>query len=204
MGTVCILDYGSGNVQSVKNALNRIGVDSVISNSINTLEISSHIILPGVGAFREAMKRIKETLPLQELENQVLKEKKPFLGICVGMQVLSRQGHENGISKGLGWIQECEVMENTKKVRQPHIGWNSVSIRKKSLILDGIPDNSDFYFVHSFVIKGLDSNSIIGITDYGSKFPSIIQLENVFGVQFHPEKSQGSGLRLLKNFYSLV
>ncbi len=200
---VCILNYGSGNVKSVKNALDRIGVESYISNDVNALRSSSHIVLPGVGAFGSAMKRIQECLPLNEIENQVFNHEKPYLGICVGMQVLSERGYEHGLYKGLGWLSGCEVIENTKQIRQPHIGWNSVSIREKSPILFDIEDHSDFYFVHSYIMTCLDKSYTIGETDYGKKFPSIVRSRNIFGVQFHPEKSQENGLQLLRNFCSI-
>ena len=203
MTKVCILNYGSGNVQSVKNALDRLEINSMISNDSDTVRNSSHIILPGVGAFGPAMKRIQELLPLKTIEDQVSNHKKPYLGICVGMQVLAEKGYEHGIHKGLGWLGECEVIENTKHLRQPHIGWNSLSITKKSPILDHIEDESDFYFVHSYIMNGVSDSYVIGETDYGKKFPSVISKENIFGVQFHPEKSQESGLRLLRNFCSL-
>ena len=200
MTKVCILNYGSGNVQSVKNALDLLEIDSVVSNNTNTVRNASHIILPGVGAFGTAMKRIRELLPLKELERQIFKHKKPFLGICVGMQVLAEEGYEHGIYKGLGWLDGCEVIENTKQVRQPHIGWNSVSVSKKSPILLNVEDESDFYFVHSYIMTCPREKYVIGETQYGKKFPSVIGKENIFGVQFHPEKSQENGLRLLRNF----
>ena len=204
MSNVCILDYGSGNVQSVKNALDRLKISNLVSNSIESIREASHIILPGVGAFEVAMRRIQDTLPIRELQIEVLEKKKPYLGICVGMQVLAERGYENGTHLGLGWIKKHEVVENSKHVRQPHIGWNSVRIRKKSPIFNGIDDGSDFYFVHSFIMESKSKEFVIGSTHYGDVFTSVLQKDNIFGVQFHPEKSQENGLKLLRNFTSSV
>jgi len=204
MSNVCILDYGSGNVQSVKNALDRLKISNLVSNSIESIREASHIILPGVGAFKVAMRRIQDTLPIRELQDEVLEKKKPYLGICVGMQVLAERGYEKGTHLGLGWIKKHEVVENSKQVRQPHIGWNSVRIRKKSSIFNGIEDGSDFYFVHSFIMKSNSQEFVIGSTHYGDVFTSVLQKNNIFGVQFHPEKSQENGLKLLRNFTLLV
>lgn len=203
MKRVCILNYGSGNVQSVKNALDRLEINSVISNNVKTVRDSSHLILPGVGAFGAAMKSIQDSLPLKEIEAQVFNHKKAYLGICVGMQVLAERGYEQGLHKGLGWLTEGEVIENTKQVRQPHIGWNSVSINQNSPLMLQIEDESEFYFVHSYVLTDVSTSHVIGETFYGIKFPAVIGKENIFGVQFHPEKSQENGLRLLKNFCAI-
>jgi glutamine amidotransferase len=204
VSNVCILDYGSGNVQSVKNALDRLKISNLISNSVESIRKATHIILPGVGAFEGAMRRIRDTLPIRELQDEVLEKKKPYLGICVGMQVLAERGYENGTHLGLGWIKEYEVVENSKQVRQPHIGWNSVQIRRESPIFNGIDDESDFYFVHSFIMKSKSQEFVIGSTHYGDIFPSVLQKDNIYGVQFHPEKSQENGLKLLRNFTLLV
>ena len=191
-------------MQSVKNALDRLKISNLISNSVESIQKATHIILPGVGAFEGAMRRIRDTLPIRELQDEVVEKKKPYLGICVGMQVLAERGYENGTHLGLGWIKEHEVVENSKRVRQPHIGWNSVRIRKKSPIFSGIDDESDFYFVHSFIMKSKSQEFVIGSTDYGDVFTSVIQKDNIYGVQFHPEKSQENGLKLLRNFTLLV
>lgn len=203
MKIVCILDYGSGNVRSVKNTLELLDIECVVSNDSNAVRNSSHIILPGVGAFGTAMERIKRLLPLKVIEKQIFKHQKPFLGICVGMQVLAEKGYEFGMHKGLGWLDNSEVIENTKLVRQPHIGWNSVSITNSSPILYNIENNSDFYFVHSYIMTFSSRNHIIGETDYGNRFPSIVGKNNIYGVQFHPEKSQGNGTQILRNFCNL-
>ena len=197
---VCILDYGSGNVKSVKHAFERLDVAAVVSNSIEDMQEASHIVLPGVGAFGNAMERIQNSIPLLELEAEVLEKKKPFLGICVGMQVLAEWGNEHGKHPGLGWIRNSEVFENTRQVGQPHIGWNNVSTIYDSPIMNGLKNDTDFYFVHSYIIQLVNEKIVVGVTNYGISFPSVIQSRNIFGVQFHPEKSQSAGLRLLNNF----
>lgn len=200
MKTICILNYGAGNVKSVKNAFDRVGIDSQVSNEISAIKRASHIVLPGVGAFGAAMQRIQESIPLSELRQEVLNRSKPFLGICVGLQVLAEWGYEHGKYQGLGWLNGAEVRENTKEVQQPHIGWNSVSIERNSPIFKDIESETDFYFVHSYVLKSVESDHVVGTTKYGIEFPSVIQNQNIFGVQFHPEKSQRAGLKLIHNF----
>jgi len=146
------------------------------------------------------MRRIQETIPLYELEEEVLTRGKPFLGICVGLQVLAEWGYEYGKHAGLGWLDNAEVHENTKEVQQPHIGWNNVSIIRDTPIFKGIESETDFYFVHSFILESVESEYVVGTTNYGINFPSVVQHQNVFGVQFHPEKSQRAGLKLIQNF----
>ena len=203
MSGVCILDYGSGNVNSVKNAFNQLNIDSFVSNEISSIRNASHIVLPGVGTFGTAMQRIQNSIPILVLREEVMDKGKPYLGICVGMQVLAEWGHEYGKHQGLGWLPGSEVHANKKEVRQPHIGWNNVSIKQDSSLLNSLENETDFYFVHSYVIRNVKEENVIATTSYGFEFPSIIQKENIFGVQFHPEKSQRAGLKLIKNFSSI-
>jgi len=147
------------------------------------------------------MQKVKEKIPVKELENEVLKKKKPFLGICVGMQIMANLGEEFGKFKGLGWI-EGEVKKLKSRIL-PHIGWNNVMIKKDSNIFNGLDKHKDFYFVHSYYFDVKDKNLVIAETEYEEKFCSIFQKENIIGVQFHPEKSQKTGQVLLKNFLSL-
>lgn len=200
---ICILDYGSGNVQSVFNVLLTITNDVVVSNKPDDIASSTHIILPGVGAFGSSMEKIKNKIPIAELENEVFKNNKPFLGICVGMQVLAEKGYEFGEHKGLGWIPgEVEKMR-ANNLPLPHIGWNNIKILKESPLLKGFDNNYDFYFVHSFAFKTKENKNVIAKTEYGENFDSIISRGNIFGVQFHPEKSQKAGKLLLNNFLKL-
>ena len=200
---VCILDYGSGNVKSVYNILVNIGTDVIISNKKNDIENCSHIILPGVGAYGSAMKKIQEKLPINILENQIINKGKPFLGICVGMQVLGDFGYEFGKNKGLGWIPgECRKLISNN-LPLPHVGWNNITIKNESSILNGIGNDLDFYFVHSYVFEPSLNEHIISKTNYGNDFCSIIKKNNIFGVQFHPEKSHFAGKNLISNFLNI-
>ncbi len=198
---IAIVDYGMGNVGSVKNALTFLGRESVISNREEDLEEASHIILPGVGAFKEGMDKLKEVGVIDILKKEVFVKKKPFLGICLGMQLLAEEGEEDGLFDGLGWVEGRVIKFDIKdkKLILPHIGWNDVVSRPESVLFDDIT-NPVFYFVHSYFMVPKDELVIDGECEYGTKFVVAIQKENVFGVQFHPEKSQKAGLKLLENF----
>ena len=201
MTRVCILDYGSGNVGSVKNILEFLKFDFIISNSIQSIKDSSHIILPGVGAFGKSMEKIKKKIPLNVLEDEIINKKKPFLGICVGMQVLFNSSEEFGNFEGLGWLKG-----KVKKIKAkilPHVGWNEIEITKENALLRNLENNKDFYFVNSFHSIPDDKNIIISETKYEEKFCSAIQKYNIFAVKFHPEKSQLAGQIILKNFFSI-
>lgn len=203
MNKICILDYGSGNVKSVFNMVSIINDNVVISNKEKDMLSSSHIILPGVGAFGAAMDKIRKRIHLPILEDEILRKKKPFLGICVGMQVLASKGFEFGEHDGLNWItgkvKKMKVFQNPL----PHIGWNNIKIQKNDILLNEIPNNSDFYFVHSYAFEVEDNNNQIAVTEYDKEFCSIIKKENIYGIQFHPEKSQEAGKLLLTNFLNL-
>ncbi len=201
MKKVCIIDYGSGNVASVFNVIKFLGYDCKITNDLDYIKNSSHIILPGVGSYSAAMKKIKKKISIIDLEHEVLKKKKPFLGICVGMQILSSYGYEFEKFKGLDWIpgKVCKIDSH----KLPHIGWNNIQIKKKSVLLNNLDADYNFYFVNSFQFIPDDKEDIISITNYQQDFCSIIQRENIFGVQFHPEKSQKAGQLLIKNFLDL-
>lgn len=196
---VCILDYGSGNVMSVYNMIKYLGFDVKISNSTKDINLSSHIILPGVGSFSASMKKIREKIPLKVVERNIISQKKPFLGICVGMQVLSDYGHEFEKSEGLGWIGGNVKKIKNPKVKIPHIGWNNIRIINNNNLLKDCQDEN-FYFVHSFSINGIKKSETSSYTNYGGDFISSINKDNIYGVQFHPEKSQAGGLLLCKNF----
>ena len=195
---VCVLDYGSGNVASVYNLINRLGYDVNVSNKSTDIKKSSHLILPGVGAFGPSIEKIKSNISIDLLHDEVQVKKKPFLGICVGMQVLAEKGLEFGEHDGLGWI-EGTVEKLSAKIL-PHVGWNNIEMKKNSPIFKSIKNASDFYFVNSYAFKVKDSNFIISETTYENKFCSAVQKENIFGVQFHPEKSQKAGQLIINNF----
>ena len=199
---VCILDYGSGNVTSVKNALDRLEIPNIVSNDPLAIERATHLILPGVGAFSSSMDKIEALLPIEKIRNQILKGK-PFLGICVGMQVLAEYGHEFQLRKGLNIISSTNVTELPKSVSLPHVGWNSIKIVQNHEIVRGLKDEADFYFVHSYHVSDIDQNFVVATCDYGIEFPGIIAKDNIIGVQFHPEKSQSNGDLILRNYAGL-
>ena len=198
MTRICILNYGSGNVASVSNLIKFLNYDCVISNTLEDIKKSTHIILPGVGAFGASMQKIKEKIPLKDLEVEIFDKKKPFLGICVGMQVLAEKSEEFGDFDGLGWIEG--KVEKIKSKILPHIGWNEVMIKKKSPLFVDFEENRDFYFVNSFHFNLKNKDFVISETEYQHKFCSALQKDNIFGTQFHPEKSQKAGQKLIKNF----
>jgi glutamine amidotransferase len=201
MSKVCILDYGSGNVKSVFNAFSTF-TDPIISNSIDDMRDASHLVLPGVGSFGRSMSSIRKLIDTAELKAQ-LKSGKVFLGICVGMQVLASLGHEFESTEGLGIIEGEVVSMLSHNEVLPHVGWNSVQHQFENELFHGIPDNSDFYFVHSYKFESKNEEIRLGSTEYGDTFTSAIAEQNIFGVQFHPEKSQTYGLTLLSNFVKI-
>ena len=201
LNKICIIDYGSGNQKSLYNLIDYLGYNVCLSRDQQDISNSSHLLLPGVGSYADLMEKIK-SLNLEDLINEhVLIKKKPFLGICVGMQVLSTLGNENVRTKGLDLI-EGEVRKiNSFGLKIPHIGWNNINLKKNSFLENKILFNLDFYFLHSYVFDLKDKNNAIGFTEYGETFPSIINKENIWGFQFHPEKSQEAGQLILKKFF---
>lgn len=196
---VIIIDYKLGNTASVKKAFEKVGAKAKISNSKKEIEKADYLVLPGVGAFGDGMKNLIELGLVELLTRQVVKKKTPFLGICLGMQLLAERGCEFGEHKGLGWIKGKTI--KLKSPRLPHIGWNDIKIIKKDIFRD-IPDNN-FYFVHSYILKPADRFIVSSTCNYGETFPSSIQKDNIFATQFHPEKSQQAGLKILENFLNL-
>lgn len=200
---VCVLNYGSGNVKSVHNMLLHMGVEAVISNDSIDIRNATHLILPGVSAFGTAMDKIRALIPMDVVSHEVHQAKKPFLGICVGMQVLATKGYEFGEHEGLGWIEGEVKKLQVNDLPLPHVGWNEVDTNDKSSLFNGFEQKPDFYFVHSYVFHPKNLDHKLGETDYGQRFVSVIQKDNIFGVQFHPEKSQKMGQKLMTNFLSL-
>ena len=202
---IALIDYGSGNIQSAYKALELVSNSkkkiSIISNSKDLLKVDK-IILPGVGAFADCMKGLKSISGMIDILNEVvLEKKKPFLGICVGMQLLATEGKEKGNHKGLGWITGKVIkIKKNKKIKIPHMGWNTVEIISKHPILKRKKFES--YFVHSYNFICKNKKNIIATCDYQQKITAIVGKENIIGTQFHPEKSQKIGLEILKNFVS--
>lgn len=198
-GRVCILDYGSGNVRSVFNMFEDLSADVHISNDPAAIRDASHLVLPGVGAFGASMAKIRERIPLDVVEQQIAGGK-PFLGICVGFQVLADIGLEFGEHRGLGWLPGRVERLPAGDLVLPHVGWNAAEAVREHPLLTGLGGERDFYFVHSFVVTPADARDVVAETSYGARFCSIASRGNVSGVQFHPEKSQRAGKILLKNF----
>jgi len=203
MKKICLIDYGSGNQKSMYNLLDYLGYKVKLSNSIFDIEDSTHIILPGVGSYSKLMKNLKEKKILDVLNKEVILKHKPFLGICVGMQILSSYGFEFEKSEGLNWIAGEVHKIDKKNIKLPHIGWNNILITKEDNIVDSL-NNMDFYFLHSYVFNLKDNSNSISKTNYGIKFNSIVRKDNIYGAQFHPEKSQESGKIFLKNFLDKI
>ncbi len=206
MKKITIVDYGSGNVLSAQKSFikiakdNNIEVDVLISKKLNDVKNSTHIVLPGQGAFSTCMNGLKKTDGLiDELSEFALIKKKPFLGICVGMQMLAKKSEENGDHEGLGWIDGQIKLLPGDNLKLPHMGWNLV-IPTNSKYNTLISTKNDYYFVHSYYFECADKDNILAETKYGTNFTSIVGKENIYGVQFHPEKSSSQGLNLLKEF----
>lgn len=199
-----IIDYGMGNLQSVRNALERLGCHVQLSSDPSAISEADALVLPGVGAFGEAMSNLSQRRLVEPLRNAVLNEGKPLLGICLGMQLLADDSDERGTNKGLSLIPgHVRSIPVPKGFMLPHVGWNGVRIKKPEPLFSDLQDGDAFYFVHSYRFE-CDSNYIAGITDYGVDVTAAIQKDRIFAVQFHPERSQRKGLRLLRNFVDFV
>lgn len=205
MNKVLIIDYGMGNIDSMCRAIEDCGGDVIVSNKKDDFELATHIILPGVGSFSIAMENLSKYGLIEVIKEQALIKKIPFLGVCLGMQLLATKGYEGGETNGLGLIEGEVVIFNSKsnEYRIPHIGWNEVHFTRDNILFTDIPDGKDFYFVHSYHFKCKNKNDILAYTPYCENFVSVVNKENIFGTQFHPEKSQRVGFELLKNFLSI-
>ena len=207
MKKITIIDYGSGNVLSAQKSFVKIANENnitskvIISNNVNEIKDSTHIVLPGQGAFSTCMTGLKNIKGLiNELYNHAINKKKPFLGICVGMQMLANKSEEKGHHQGLGWIEgKIKKLPDTN-LKMPHMGWNIVKPITNNNNL--IEKSEDYYFVHSYYFECAQRENILAETQYGIKFSSIVAKENIYGVQFHPEKSSSQGLNLVKKFMS--
>lgn len=207
---IAVIDYGVGNLFSLLSSLNYVGLDTKLTNSIEEIKNANGIILPGVGAFRDAIGNLEKYGLKETLINEA-KNGKPFLGICLGMQMLFEKSYEYGEYEGLGLIngtvEEIKkyILENSD-LKIPHMGWNSLIINerfKNDKILKDVDNNEYVYYVHSYFAK-TDMKNIVTYSEYGTKIPGIVKNENVYGMQFHPEKSGDTGLKLLKNWGELI
>ena len=205
---IAIIDYGAGNLHSVSNAVLRCLSDLGISGEVilacrpEELGTADHIILPGVGAYGECAANLRARQGMIEaLEENILRAGKPFLGICVGMQLLATKGHEHGIHQGLDWISgDVIALDPKKNIKIPHMGWNDLQIEIDHPVLSGIKTGTDMYFVHSYHFDLKDKSCFLASTDYGEQVAAVVGRDNIIGTQFHPEKSQKHGLKLLQNF----
>ncbi len=201
---IVVIDYKMGNIGSILNMLKKIGAEAIISSDPEEIKKADKLILPGVGSFDAGMENLKNSGLIPAIEEKVINKKTLILGICLGMQLFAKNSEE-GISRGLGWIdaevKKFKFSENSLKI--PHMGWNSINIKKQGKLFENMPLDSRFYFVHSYYFVCQDKDNILATTNYGFDFPSIIRKGNIIGVQFHPEKSHKFGMQLLKNFATI-
>lgn len=199
---IAIIDYGMGNLRSVQKAFEYVGAEVVVTAHREAIEAASAVVLPGVGAFGKAMSNL-ERAGLGDVIRQVIAQGRPFLGICLGLQLLFEESDEMGQHRGLG-VFGGQVKRFEVGLKVPQIGWNQIHIQQASPLLDGVADGSYAYFVHSCYVAPSNPEMVLATTDYEIDFASIIGQDNVFGIQFHPEKSQAVGLRILRNFTALI
>ena len=206
---VTIVDYNSGNISSVINSFKEVAKNKVnieVTSDLNKIKLSDKVVLPGQGSFKSCVDALNKIEGLSDtLNNFVNTDKKPLLGICVGLQMFADIGYEETETKGLGWIpgKVSKINNQNGKYKLPHIGWNQINIVKDSKIFQNIENNSHMYFVHSYEFIPEDKNVISATTDYSSNIVCSIEKENIFGTQFHPEKSDKTGLNLIQNFLNL-
>jgi len=203
---IAIIDYGLGNVKAFANVYKKLNIPAVIAGKSEDFKDADKIILPGVGAFDYAMTLLEKSGMKEQLTEMVIGRRIPVLGICVGMQMLAASSEE-GTRPGLGWIdgevKKFKLSSSASTMRIPHMGWNNIKPVKKTGLMDGLDHNSKFYFLHSYYFKVHNPENLIAITDYDGEFACAAGSGNIYGVQFHPEKSHGWGVRLLENFSRL-
>lgn len=201
---IAIVDYGMGNLRSVQKGFEKVGHQAVVTSDPAVLASASKVVLPGVGAFEDAMTELRSRGLISPVLSAI-DSGKPFLGICLGLQLLFDVGYENGRHEGLGVLRgEVVRFELPPEYSVPHMGWNQLAIRRRPPILEGLAEGTYVYFVHSYYVVPEDSGVIATETDYGKPFCSMVWRDNVCATQFHPEKSQAEGLRILKNFAELT
>lgn len=203
---VLIIDYGMGNLHSVANAFAALGCEATISNRPEDLHRAKRVVLPGVGAFGDGMHNLQTAGWVEVLEEEVRRGKKPFLGLCLGMQLLATKGLEHGTHEGLNWIPGVveRIQCDDPTIRVPHIGWNDVQFIKKDHLYAGMGDSQVFYFVHSYILRPENPSIVTGMCSYGIEFAASLEAGNVYATQFHPEKSHKAGIKLLMNFLNML
>lgn len=199
---IAIVDYGMGNVRSLYNALQYIGCDAAVTSAPEEIQRAERLILPGVGAFGDAMQALRERGLDEILDQEVRRIGKPILGICLGMQLFAKSSEEHGIHAGLGWLDaSVEKFRVSPPLKVPHVGWNSIRFAENATIFGGMKSGErNFYFVHSYHVNCHDRHDVIATTDYGGEFVASVQRDNIVAMQFHPEKSQDNGIHVLQNF----
>jgi glutamine amidotransferase len=206
MTKIAVIDYGVGNLRSVVKAFGRMGTEVILTSSPSELVSCDVIVLPGVGAFGDGISNLKNLGFVEVLNDEVKKDGKPFFGICLGMQLLAKSSSEMGNNEGLGWIDakidKFSFSENSLRV--PHMGWDEIHPRTGSEIFEGLDDHPSFYFAHSYHMMCENILDVSSTCEYGYRFPASVEHKNIFGVQFHPEKSQKNGLKLLRNFMTVA
>ena len=200
MSRVAIIDYGVGNLRSVEKAFAAMGCDAIVTGDESELRAAEKLVLPGVGAFAACMKALNARA-FDRLVREKARAGTPLLGVCVGMQLLFDESDEFGSTPGLGLLRGCVRRFETELV-VPQVGWNRIHQKQRHALFDGVADGSFCYFVHSFYCQPADEGVIVGETEYGARYASVVAAQNICGVQFHPEKSQEVGLRMLRNFYA--
>jgi len=201
---IAIINYGMGNLNSVRNAFSLLGATPVVTDEPQEIEDAAALVLPGVGAFGEAISNLRQLGLVDLLTRRVIEKKVPFLGICLGMQLLAESSTENGVHQGLGWIKGAVVkLEGGEGIMLPHVGWNNVSVRESEPVFLNILNESDFFFDHTFHLQADDSD-VVGTCSYGQRVVAAIRHDNIIATQFHPEKSQSNGLRILRNFLNFA
>lgn len=199
---IAIIDFQMGNLHSVQKGLEKLGFEAIVTDEISAIRKAKGLILPGVGAFEDAIKTLQET-GIDLAIKEAIADKKKTLGICLGMQLFFSRSEEEGLHQGLDLLKG-RVVKFPTTVKIPQIGWNEIKIKKKSTLLKNIPDSSRFYFVHSYYVRPEEEEIEVSTTEYGVNFASIIAKDNIYGVQFHPEKSSRIGLEILRNFAELT
>ena len=200
--TIAIIDYGMGNVRSLMNAFEYIGEDAAVTRDLDELAAADRLVLPGVGAFGDAMAALRATDLVAPLTRFALEERKPVLGVCLGMQLFAKRSLEHGAHEGLGWLDaEVLPLEVAPPAKVPHVGWNELAFDSGDWLFRGVPAHqTDFYFVHSFHMVCEDPADVVATTDHGGTITAVVRRDNLVAAQFHPEKSQDNGLQLLTNW----
>lgn len=205
MTKVAVIDYGMGNLHSVSKALEAVGADVAVTSDPGDLRNADRIVLPGVGSFAQGMKHLEERGFVEALNREIIDGSKPFLGICLGMQLASDSGEEHGRTRGLGWIKGDVIRldAHAANVKVPHMGWNDVEVTQESPLFKNIRGPLTFYFVHSYHLSVAAAGDITAVCEHGIKFAASVERDNIHLVQFHPEKSQTAGLKVLENFLKI-